>query len=164
MSFAKLKRFEEDRAAAKIAAARAETIARKSRAERELKKAVMGVLPKSLTAPTRPRGRTPPGGIGRGELLKLREKAASYLRPGASMTELEAEVQHTALVILLIDGLLGTEPWRNQGGMGGMVAANARVRYMENAARLLDDLRQHRAGVEPALLAGVIDVPTEGPQ
>jgi hypothetical protein len=157
MPFVHLKRFERERAEAEAARLEAEK-------RRELRRAVREVIPRSVRVPKRPRGRTPPGGVGKREVAELRVKAAKYLDGEGGLRALEAEVQHTALVILMIDGVLGTEPWRAAGGPhGGLIAANARLRYLENAARLLADLRQARGGAEPKLLDGVIDAePAEG--
>lgn len=154
MAFSKLAAHEKRVAEAKAAEAEAEK-------RRELKRAVRDVLPKGVKAPKRGRGRTPAGGVSRKEVAAIRARALSYLDGDAGMEALQTEVQRTAIVILLIDGVLGTEPWRAQGGPhGGIIAANARLRYLENAARLLDDLRRSRGqGGEPnaKLLEGVID-------
>lgn len=158
MSFKRLADFEKERAAEKRAEAEAE-------ARRDLRRAVREVMPRDLKRklPTRPRGRAPVGGLTRKEVKELRTQAARYLDGEGGLRGLEAAVQHTALVILLIDGVLGTEPWRaSSGPHGGIIAANARLRYLENAARLLDDLRRSR-GERPAgdkLLEGVIDAET----
>lgn len=154
MAFSKLKTYERKVAAAKLAAA--ELAARK-----DLRQAVKAVIPKNVLVPRRGRGRTAAGGVSRKEVAAMRAQAARYLDGEAGMQALEAAVQHTALVILLIDGVLGTEPWRAVGGPhGGLIAANARLRYLENAARLLDDLRRSRGRGDPEtkLLEGVIDV------
>ena len=126
----------------------------------ELKRAVKEILPARLVKPPeRKKGRSPTGGVSKKEVAELRKRASSYLNGEGGMQEFEAAVQHTALVILLIDGVLGTEPWRAaHHAHGGLIAANARLRYLENAARLLDDLRRSRkSGSGPALLEGVID-------
>ncbi len=112
----------------------------KRTALRKAAKDLKSVLPKP---PERPKGRTPNAGIGKREVLALREKAKRFLGGAGGLAALEAEVQHTALVILLIDGVLGTEPWRAQGGAhSGLMSANARFRYLENAARILADIRR----------------------
>lgn len=159
-SFVKLKRHQE--AMAKARAERAESEAQAQK-RRELREAVKAVIPKRvLEVPRRKKGRTAVGGISRKEVKAIRAEADHFLDGDAGMDALQARVQHTALVILLIDGVLGTEPWRTHGGgpHAGLIAANARLRYLENAARLLDDLRRSRGrSDEPdnKLLEGVID-------
>lgn len=151
MSFEKLKRFEKARVVAEGERAEAEK-------RRDLRRAVKQVIPKSVRVPKRPRGRTGVGGLSRKEVAQLRSLATAFLDGEAGMKKLEAQVQHTALVILLIDGVLGTEPWRAATGPhGGLIAANARVRYLENATRILDDLRRRSGHDTPKLLEGVID-------
>jgi hypothetical protein len=152
VGFQKLERFEQEKAAERRVDAEAD-------ARRDLKRAVKELLPKGLKPPKRARGRVPQGGLTRAEVKQLRALADTYLAGADGLQRLEGKVQHTALVILLIDGVLGTEPWRAAGGPhGGIVAANARVRYLENAARLLADLRAARGGESrPQLLDGVID-------
>lgn len=162
MAFKRLEEFERERAeaaAAKAKAAADKLDARRAKeAKRALKEAVKGVLPKSLTAPKRKKGRTPDGGLSKREVRLLREQAKRFMTGTGGLAALEAEVQHTALTILLIDGVLGTEPWRASAGPhGGIVAANARVRYLENAARLLADIRRGKDEATPKLLEGVID-------
>ena len=157
MAIAKLREYEKalEERRAEAAATAAETEARI-----KLKRAVKAVIPKRiLKPPERKKGRAPTGGVSRREVKELRQRAAAYLDGEGGLRQLEAAVQHTALVILLIDGVLGTEPWRAAGGAhGGLIAANARLRYLENAARLLDDLRRSREGsAGPPLLEGVID-------
>lgn len=159
MAFSKLERHVAalERERAKQAAADAEKERR-----RELREAVKSFIPKKLLVPKRKRGRTAVGGVSKKEVKALRIRAQSFLDGDAGMDALQEEVQHTALVILLIDGVLGTEPWRTPSGgpNPGFIAANARLRYLENAARLLDDLRRSRGrSDEPgaALLEGVID-------
>lgn len=142
---------------AEAAAAEAERVKR-----RELREAVKAVIPKRvLEVPKRRRGRVAKGGVTKKEVMAMRAEAAGFLDGDAGMDALQAKVQHTALVILLIDGVLGTEPWRAQGGAhSGLLAANARLRYLENAARLLDDLRRSRGrSDEPGnkMLEGVLD-------
>lgn len=136
MAFKKLERFEAETRAA-------EDARREEQSRLELKKTVRGMIPKTLGRPKRPRGKVPQGGLNRKEIAALKAKASRYLAGGDGMSTLESDVQHTALVILLIDGVLGTEPWRASGGPhGGIIAANARLRYLENAQRILDDLRR----------------------
>lgn len=153
MSFAKLKRHEERVAAAKQEQALAA-------ATKTLRKAVKDVIPKRLKEPKRGRGRTALGGVSRREVRALEAEARTQLADDAGLRALEAEVQHKALVMLKIDGLYGTEPWRAAGGPHGpVVSANARVRYIEGAVRLLDDLRRSRGQTDAStkLLEGVID-------
>lgn len=158
MAFVKLQAFEKQLAADKRAEAKAaaETAARKS-----LQRAVREVLPKGVKdklKPKRPRGRAPVGGVTRKEVKVLRAMANQYLAGAAGLTSLETEVKRTAIVILLIDGVLGTEPWRASAGPhGGIIAANARLRYLENAIRILDDMRQSQGTRATPLLEGVID-------
>ena len=151
MAFKKLERFEAETRAAEAAQ-------REEQARLELKKVVRESIPKHvMERPKRKRGRIAAGGLNRKEIAALKAKASRYLAGGDGMGTLEKDVQHTALVILLIDGVLGTEPWRASGGPhGGIIAANARLRYLENAQRILDDLRR-RGGSEPKLLEGVFD-------
>lgn len=153
MSFSKLERFEK-----KVKAGQAEELETLKR--RELRRAVKSVIPKSVRTPTRPKGRTAAGGLTRKEVAELRRRALLYLDGEAGVEALQLEVQRQAIVILLIDGVLGTEPWRASGGPhGGIIAANARLRYLENAGRLLEDLRRSRGDKAPndRLLEGVID-------
>lgn len=162
MTFSKLERWDKEREAARAAE-------REEAAKRALRREVRAVLPKGLRAPKRGKGRTPAGGLSRKEVAQLRVDAERYLDGEGGMEALESAVQHTALVILLIDGVLGTEPWRTAGPHGGFVAAGARLRYMETAARLLEDLRR-RLGrpalpaptPESKLLEGVIDAEPTG--
>lgn|SRR5574341_25463 len=151
MAHSTLERYEARRNAevAAAAEAKAERAARKA-----LRQAVKAVIPKKVLAPTRRRGRGPTGGVSPREVAFLRARAQQFQAAGG-LPALEAEVQHTALVILLIDGLLGTEPWRVPGHLGGTISASARFRYLENATRLLEDLRRSR-GDRP-LLEGVFD-------
>lgn len=144
--------------------AAAEAAATAERTEREarlaLKRTVKELIPKNARAPKRPKGRTAVGGFTRKEVMTLRAKAAKFLSGEGGLQAMEAEVQHTAVVIMLLDGVLGTEPWRAANGPhGGIIAANARLRYLENAARILDDIRRSRGGESggPKLLDGVID-------
>ena len=113
-------------------------------ARKALKRAVKDVLPASLTKPKRPKGRPAVGGVSRKEVAGLKVKAAKFLDGKDGLQVFIGEVQLTALTILLIDGLLGTEPWRaaGNGPHGGIISANARVRYLENATRLLEDLKK----------------------
>lgn len=153
MSFAKLEAHEKK--VAEAAAERAEAETRKA-----LKRAVKAVIPKGALVPRRPQGRNPKGGLTRKQVEALRTEAASYLVGEAGLSALEAKVKHTALVILLIDGVLGTEPWRAAGGPhAGLIAANARLRYLENAVRILDDMRRSAGQSTPndRLIEGVID-------
>lgn len=149
-----LDRFQAERATA-------ETKAREAAARRTLRRTVREMIPKGLAAPQRRRGRTAVGGLSRKDVAALHVKAQRFLGGALGLQELEDEVRQTALVILLIDGVYGTEPWRVSalGGHGGIIAANARLRYLETAARLLDDLRRSRGSMEaePKLLEGVID-------
>lgn len=141
MSRRQLEEFEKQRAKEKADAAAEKKVEDQRRL---LKQAVREVLPARLLnaeTPKRGKGRAPLGGVGKREVLALRSKARGFLSGPAGLAALEAEVQHTALVILLIDGVLGTEPWRGMGH-GGVVAANARFRYLENAARILADIRR----------------------
>lgn len=160
MSFEKLRRYEAERKKEREERAAMEA---EREARRKLREAVKSVIPKRvLKVPKRKAGRAAVGGVSRKEVTALRIRAEGFLDGDAGMDALQTEVQHTALVILLIDGVLGTEPWRTQGGgpHGGLIAANARLRYLENAARLLDDLRRSRGrSDEPGnkLLEGVLD-------
>lgn len=158
MSFVKLERHTKALEEARVEAA---TTAAEREARIALKRAVKDVLPMRLKKPMRPKGRTAKGGLTRKDVVELRRRAAVFLDGEAGLVELEAAVQHTALVILLIDGVMGTEPWRAAGSPhGGLISANARLRYLENAARLLDDLRRSREKTGsggPPLLEGVID-------
>lgn len=127
-----------------------------------LKKAVREVLPQRLLKagpPERPRGRTPPGGVGKREVLAMRARAKRFLSGPAGLAELEEEVKMQALTILQIDGVLGTEPWRGHGGHSGIIAANARLRYLENASRILADIRRGVEGQDEQkqLTDGVFD-------
>lgn len=153
MSFERLARHEKAIAVAKAAEAEAEK-------RRELRRVVKSVIPKSVRVPGRPKGRTPTGGLSKREVAELRARAVAFLDGEAGLEALQGEVQRTALVILLIDGVLGTEPWRASGGPhGGIIAANARVRYLDNAVRILEDLRRSRAGgaTGPKMLEDIID-------
>lgn len=155
MSFSKLKRFEQRVAAAKQEEALAT-------ATKTLRQAVKDVIPKRLKTPKRPKGRTGVGGVSRREVKALRAEAVTQLADAAGLTGLEVEIQRNALVMLKLDGLMGTEPWRAAGSAhGALVSANARLRYVENAVRLLEDLRRSR-GIDASssgtkLLEGVID-------
>lgn len=127
----------------RVAAARAEEA--EAEARRDLRRAVREVIPKTVRLPKRGKGRTPSGGVSKREAAEIVKRATAFLDGEVGLEALQVEVQRTAIVILLIDGVLGTEPWRAQGGPhGGIIAANARQRYLENAARLLDDLRRSR--------------------
>lgn len=153
MSFAALKAHEK-----KVAEARAQEAEDEKR--RDLRRAVRDVIPRSVRVPKRGKGRSPNGGVSKKEVAALRARAEAFLDGEAGMNALQAEVQRTALVILLIDGVLGTEPWRASGGPhGGIIAANARLRYLENASRLLMDIRQRNGSGDSStkLLEGVID-------
>lgn len=147
-----------------------EAVKREERAERaerekarDFKRAVREALPASVKVklPKRPRGRTAAGGISRREVAELRAMADRIMKadPAERLRLLTANVQRTTLVILLMDGLVGTEPWRvARTPHGGLMSANARARYLENAARVLDDIRQMSRGQEgPRLLEGVVD-------
>jgi hypothetical protein len=128
--------------------------AAKRRARFDLKKAVKEVMPAGVTI-KRERGRPTIGGFSRKEVDQLHRQASKYIDDKGGLIRLEGNVQHTALVIMLLDGMLGTEPWRTSNAA---VSAMARVRFMENAPRLLDDLRKARgASKMPDLLEGVID-------
>lgn len=154
MTFKNLERYEKQLAEAKAAEAEAEK-------RRELRRQVRAAIPKSIRVPKRGRGRTPSGGLSRKELLALHTKAAEFLQGATGLAAFEAEVKQTAIVICLIDGVLGTQPWRSAGGPhAGLIAANARLRYLENALRILEDMRRSQGGgaSEPAkLLEGVLD-------
>lgn len=154
MAFSKLAAHEKKVAEAKRA--EAERIA-----TLDLKRAVKAVIPKNALVPKRGRGRTAAGGLSRKEVAELRRRAAAYLDGEAGMEALATEVQRQAVVILLIDGIMGTEPWRAAGGPhAGLIAANARLRYLDNAGRLLDDLRRSRgqsSDPQKRLMEGVID-------
>lgn len=125
----------------------------------ELKRAVRAVIPKGLrNLPKRPRGRTASGGVSRREVRELTLMAADFLNGEEGLRRFEAKVQLTALVSVLIDGLLGTEPWRAAAGPHGpIVAANARIRYMENAIRILEDMRKRSGAGQGKLTDGVFD-------
>lgn len=162
MAFSKLERFE-----AKVREARERELEELKR--RELRKAVRDAIPKNARMPKRPRGRTAVGGLSRKEVAALRAEAAKQLDGGEEgLAALEAEVQRNTLVILKIDGVLGTEPWRAAGGPhAGIIAANARLRYVENAIRILEDLRRSRgrqADPNKRLLEGVIDAEVMPPK
>lgn len=154
MAYSKLIAHEKRVAEAKAAEEEADRL-------RELKRAVKAVLPKRMQMPKRGRGRSPAGGVSRKEVLAMRAEAAQQLGGGeAGLAALEAEVHRNTLVVLKIDGVLGTEPWRAQGGPhAGIIAANARLRYVENAIRILEDLRRRHGQSEPGMkmLEGVID-------
>mgnify|MGYP001574769875 CR=1 FL=1 len=152
MAFKNLERFQLKRQAEAAIEEERETT-------RVLRRAVKAVLPKGIQVPVRPRGRPSTAGVGRREVAVLRAKATAFLLGEEGLRNLETEILHTALVIQLVDGLLGTEPWRTAGGRhGGMLAASARLRYLENAARLLDDLRRRRRDASgPRLLDGVME-------
>jgi hypothetical protein len=154
MAYSKLEQF--DRALAAEKAAKREAAA-EAAAKIALKRAVRAAIPKALRVPRRSRGRPPVGGLTRKEVAALRRQAGGYLDGEAGLAGLEVAVQHTALVILLIDGVLGTEPWRASGPHGGIIAANARLRYLENATRILDDIRRRSGADRPKLLDGVIE-------
>lgn len=150
-SYPKLERFEAKRR-------EAEEAEREEAARLALKREVRAAIPKHvLERPRRPKGRPATGGLTRQEVKALKAQAREYLDGEGGLRALENAVAHTALVILLIDGVLGTEPWRAaHGPHGGIIAANARLRYLENATRILEDLRRSR-GAGPKLLEGVID-------
>lgn len=154
MSFKRLAEFERHKR-------EVEAAEREKRAKLELRKAVKDALPASLKVPKRGRGRAPSAGVSRKEVALLRGLAEQYMDGEVGRKAMEAAAQRTAIVMLLIDGLLGTEPWRAAGGPhGGLIAANARVRYMENAVRILEDMRRSAgagAGPSDRLLEGVID-------
>lgn len=128
-----------------------------------LKQAVRDVLParlKQAEPPKRPVGAPAKGGITKKQVMELRAKARRFLAGAQGLAALEAEVQHTALVILLIDGVLGTEPWRASGSHSGLMSANARFRYLENAARIIQDIRRAVGAQDEQaqLTAGVFDL------
>lgn len=156
MAFSKLEKFE-----AKVKArqqAELETLRL-----RELRATVKSVIPKAALAPKkRPRGRTPEGGVSRREMARLRAEAVRQLDGGAAgIAELEREIQINTLVILKLDGVLGTEPWRAAiGPHGAVLPANARLRYVDNAVRILADMRASRGETsdpQKRLMEGVID-------
>lgn len=162
MKFPALERFEAEKAARDAEQQRLdEEVAlgkREKEAKRALRAAVSEELSKKVVIGRKPAGRAPIGGLSKKLLGELRAKAARYLDKNNpdGIRELETEIQHTALLSMLIDGQLGTEPWRSQGPHGGAVSAAARVRYLETATRLLTDLKNSR-GDSQKLLAGVID-------
>jgi hypothetical protein len=131
---------------------------------RELRRAVKSVVPKNvlIAAKPRKRGRAPVGGISRKEVAAMRAEAVAQLGGGDDgLAALTQEIQTNTLVMLKINGLLGTQPWRaSEGPHGGAIPANARLRYVEDAIRILEDLRRSRGkGGEPEkrMLEGVID-------
>lgn len=153
MAFSKLERFE-----AKVKAAREQELA--DLKMRELRKTVKSVIPKSALAPKRRKGRTATGGLSKREVAEIKARATAYLDGEEGFEALKAEVQRTAIVILLIDGIMGTEPWRGSGSpYGAAIAPNARLRYLDTATRLLDDLSRSMGKSETPtdrLLEGVI--------
>lgn len=128
---------------------------------RELRKAVKDVLPRNVRIPKRGKGRTPSGGISKRELAAIRARAVQYLDGEGGLAALQAEIQLTAIVILLIDGVIGTEPWRVQGGPhAGIITANARMRYLDSASKLLEDMQRARGSSsdpQARLTDGVFD-------
>jgi hypothetical protein len=154
MAFKRLEEFDRQRKATE--AARVEDEARKA-----LRRVVKDALPAGVKAglPKRPKGRSAIGGLSRKEVRRLRALAEAYMDGPTGLKLLEADVKRTVITILLIDGLMGTEPWRAAGGPHGpLVSANARLRYLENAARVLEDMRRgQEAGSGVKLLEGVLD-------
>lgn len=155
MAFKRLEEFERQRKEAEAARAEVE-------AKRALRRAVRAALPAGVKAglPKRGKGRTALGGLSRKEVVRLRQRADAYMDGAQGLSLLEADVQRTVITILLIDGVMGTEPWRAAGGPhGALVSANARLRYLENAARVLEDMRRGRdaQGSGAKLLEGVLD-------
>jgi hypothetical protein len=155
MSFAKLEAFEKKVQAAREAALESDKV-------RALKKAVLGVIPKGIKKPKRPKGRTAVGGLSKREVAEIKARAVAYLDGDEGLEALQSEVQRTAIVILLIDGIMGTEPWRGSGSpYGAAIAPAARLRYLDAASRILDDLKRSRGrgGDDETsnLLEGVVD-------
>lgn len=138
MSKAALARFEAEVAARKVAEADIRTKQEKKKALRE---AVKEVIPKSVLMPKRPRGKGPAAGIRRSEVAAFREESKEFLDGIDGFHKYERRVRETALTMILIDGLQGTEPWRSKGPHAGAIAANARVRYLDNALRVMEDMR-----------------------
>lgn len=168
MAFKKLERWEaEQKRKEEIAAATAAELAERKRIQALVRES----MPKRLKPPKRGKGRSATSGFSKRELALLKSRAQMFLSGAPGLQALEQEVQQTALVILLIDGMLGTEPWRSAsaGPHAGIIPANARMRYLESASRLLEDLRSARglgpkdeSSLMPPLLEGVFDAELAG--
>lgn len=126
----------------------------KLRKDKEFRVAVRKALPKKFGAAPRPRGRPAKNGVSPKEVKHLAEQVESYLSTEDGMERLEMDVKRTALLVMLIDGLLGTQPWR----AAPMLAAASRVRFVENAIRLLEDLKQQSGGDAKKLVGEIIEV------
>ena len=97
-------------------------------------------------------------GITPEEVKGLRKKARSYLKD-PQFHKLRADVKENTLLVILMDGLLGTEPWRNAGAgpHAAGLAQDARLRYVKLASALLEQLEKVAPKEEKKLLEGVID-------
>lgn len=72
------------------------------------------------------------------------------------------------LTAVLIEGVYGTELWRTDGNgqPGRTFAAGNRMRFIENAAKLMNELRANREGdtkITPDILKGVLDPESRQP-
>jgi len=123
-------------------------------AKRLGRKAGRAMTVQTLAHMKRGPGRVSAHGVSRREVRAMAEKAEYYLGSEEGIREFERDVKRTALMVMLIDGLLGTQPWRAAPAL----SAAARVRYMENAARFLEDLRAAYGSNSQKLLEDVIDV------
>src|SRR5574341_564566 len=85
---------------------------------KELRRVVKDSLPKGLVPPKRGRGRGAKAGISKKELRTIAAKADDFLNAEGGIRQYEAEVRRNALIIMMIDGLLGMEPWRLPGHNG----------------------------------------------
>lgn len=157
-SFVKLARHD-----AAVAKAEAERLEKERIAQ--LRRDVKAGLPKHLLrVPKRGRGRGATGGISRREAALLEVEATEYLTTGETgIAKLRAKIKLKAVQMLLIDGIMGTEPWRAGTGIHApLIAANARLRYLDNAIRILNDIGGGKVEPGKALTEGVFDAELAG--
>lgn len=93
--------------------------------------------------------------------FKMSEAEVDQLRVNANAfredkSKLAIFIETEAIVMLQVDAKLGSEPWRLKGNAGSMISAQSRARFIEQAGRLLADIRGNLPK-KPDLLEGVLD-------
>jgi hypothetical protein len=91
------------------------------------------------------------------EIGKLRRAARKYLKD-PRLDKLEKDVKENILLILMMDGKVGTEPWRNNGAGGNSAAVGsaARQRYVTLGSALLEDIEAGK-GDDTPMLEGIVE-------
>lgn len=101
-------------------------------------------------------GRPGKGGIGKRKTRELREAVDYYLSGDEGRESLRLKMKKNMLMIMEIDALYATEPWRCGGRNPEAMSANSRMRYLDNIDNVLRVI-QGTDSPDRLLTEGVLD-------